>query len=52
MALIEATASAAEGRLRFTFWYNRHMNHIHSIKKWVVYCKKCLEGAANELPRL
>ncbi|KAF5855027.1 hypothetical protein ETB97_010273, partial [Aspergillus alliaceus] len=51
-SLIEVTASAMNGCLKFSFCYNRYMNHKDLISCWIINCKKYLEEAANQLVNL
>ncbi|KAK6425930.1 NRPS protein, partial [Elasticomyces elasticus] len=49
-ALVEINVSIVQGCIRYSFWYNKYMEHQHNISKWMNSCKQSLEKAATELP--
>lgn len=50
-ALFEVSAIVMYGRLRFTFMYNRHMQHLNEINQWVSECQWALEELVVRLRR-
>ena len=51
-ALFEISAVVAQGRLRFSFTYNRHMKHQENIKKWIDNCQETLTTMPKALAQL
>ena len=51
-ALIDVAAEVTDGCLRFEFQYNRHMQKIPALRKWITACQRSLEAAAEELVSL
>jgi amino acid adenylation domain-containing protein/non-ribosomal peptide synthase protein (TIGR01720 family) len=54
--LVEISAVIAQGKLRFSFTYNRHMNHQERLRSWISKCSESLKVLSEELagakPRL
>jgi non-ribosomal peptide synthase protein (TIGR01720 family) len=50
-ALFEISAMVTEGRLQFSFMYNRHMRHSQQIRQWISECKWTLEETIIGLRR-
>jgi non-ribosomal peptide synthase protein (TIGR01720 family) len=50
-ALFEVSAIIMHGRLRFTFMYNRHMQHLNEINQWISECQWALEELVVRLRR-
>jgi non-ribosomal peptide synthase protein (TIGR01720 family) len=50
-ALFEISAMVTEGRLQFSFMYNRHMRHSQQIRQWISECKWTLEETIISLRR-
>ncbi|KAF4227283.1 hypothetical protein CNMCM8980_007516 [Aspergillus fumigatiaffinis] len=48
-ALIDVSAGVEQGRLRFSFTYNRHMQHQDGIVQWMANCEQSLQMAAERL---
>ncbi|KAH8701118.1 putative nonribosomal peptide synthase [Talaromyces proteolyticus] len=51
LALFEISAIVVQGRLQFTFMYNRHMRHVDEIRRWISECKWTLEEIIIRLRR-
>ncbi|PLB45141.1 acetyl-CoA synthetase-like protein [Aspergillus steynii IBT 23096] len=51
-ALIDVSVGAERGRLRFSFIYNRHMQHQEGIRRWIANCEQTLLGAAEQLAHM
>jgi amino acid adenylation domain-containing protein/non-ribosomal peptide synthase protein (TIGR01720 family) len=51
-ALFEISAVIVRGALRFSFAWNRGMEHQTEIREWISACSNLLEEAAATLPRL
>ncbi|KAL4893946.1 hypothetical protein BDV59DRAFT_19132 [Aspergillus ambiguus] len=51
-ALFEISAMAAQGKLRFTFSFNRHMAHQNSIRSWISRCHETLKQIGPKLQAL
>ncbi|KAI4211729.1 MAG: hypothetical protein LQ351_005503 [Letrouitia transgressa] len=49
MALFEVSVSASDDQIRFSFMWNKHMQHQDKIRQWVGVCKNTLKGLAEEL---
>ncbi|KAF4633014.1 hypothetical protein G7Y89_g5108 [Cudoniella acicularis] len=47
----EISAVIAQGRLRFSFTFNRHMKHQKMIRNWISKCSKSLELLSEKLVR-
>jgi amino acid adenylation domain-containing protein/non-ribosomal peptide synthase protein (TIGR01720 family) len=54
--LVEISAVISQGKLRFSFTYNRHMNHQGRLRNWIWKCSESLKILSGELlsakPRL
>ena len=50
--LFEISAVIARGKLRFSFTYNRHMQHQDRIVDWVSLCKKTLTQEPSKLAQI
>jgi amino acid adenylation domain-containing protein/non-ribosomal peptide synthase protein (TIGR01720 family) len=48
-ALFEISAAVTNGKLNFSFSYNKHMSRKAKIRRWVFECKKFLEDAGKML---
>ncbi|KAF7594115.1 hypothetical protein BBP40_010114 [Aspergillus hancockii] len=51
-ALFEISAMAVQGRLRFTFSFNRYMKHQQDIQNWVSNCHDLLTSLGPKLQSL
>ena len=51
-ALFEISAMAVQGRLRFTFSFNRYMKHQQSIRDWISNCHGMLKHIGPRLQSL
>ena len=47
--LFEISAVVAQDQLRFSFTFNRHMNHQKEIRSWIRSCEGTLRTLADEL---
>ena len=47
--LFEISAVVAQGKLRFSFTFNRHMRHLDKISLWISRCQQDLGNIAKEL---
>lgn len=47
--LVEITAEVVQGRLRFSFIYNKHMRHQEAIQAWISQCEHSLNSAVEHL---
>ncbi|KAL8941315.1 MAG: hypothetical protein Q9211_001867 [Gyalolechia sp. 1 TL-2023] len=47
--LFEISAVVAQGKLRFSFTYNRHMKHQDRIETWIDLCRDTLATMPKEL---
>ncbi|KAK2746937.1 NRPS [Myotisia sp. PD_48] len=47
--LFEISAVVVQGKLRFSFTFNRHMKHQATIKQWISRCQQSLKAAPREL---
>lgn len=50
--LFEASAVIAQGELRFSFTYNRHMRHQEQIQSWISLCQKTLLTMPTKLAQM
>jgi amino acid adenylation domain-containing protein/non-ribosomal peptide synthase protein (TIGR01720 family) len=50
--LFEISAVVAQGRLRFSFTFNRYMRHQDAIRKWISHCQHTLYDLANQLTNM
>ena len=50
--LFEISAVIAQGKLRFSFTFNRHMNHQEKIMAWVSACRETLTTAPPDLAKM
>ena len=48
-ALIDVSAAVERGRLRFSFRYNRQMQHQDAISRWITNCEQSLQDAVRQL---
>jgi amino acid adenylation domain-containing protein/non-ribosomal peptide synthase protein (TIGR01720 family) len=48
-ALFEISASVTDGKINFSFSYNKNMDRKAKIRRWVLECKSSLEDAAKML---
>jgi non-ribosomal peptide synthase protein (TIGR01720 family) len=48
-ALIDVSVAVEQGRLRFSFHYNRQMQHQDAIGRWITDCEQSLQDAARQL---
>ncbi|OGM47600.1 nonribosomal peptide synthase Pes1 [Aspergillus bombycis] len=51
-ALFEISAMGVQGRLRFTFSFNRYMKHQQSIRHWISNCHDLLKHLGSKLQSL
>lgn len=51
-ALIDVSATVANGCLNLTFMYNRHTKHQERLQQWIHTCLNTLEGLPSTLQRL
>lgn len=49
LALVEISTAFSGNRLRFSFSFNRHMNHQSCIPDWMISCKECIHQAIQKL---
>ncbi|CAG9954856.1 unnamed protein product [Clonostachys rosea f. rosea IK726] len=49
LALIEISASVIDGKLSFSFSFNKNMKHQKSIKRWMALCKENIGRAVEKL---
>jgi amino acid adenylation domain-containing protein/non-ribosomal peptide synthase protein (TIGR01720 family) len=47
--LFEISAVITQGKLRFSFTFNRYMKHQHMIRMWISHCQQTLSDAATQL---
>ena len=50
--LFEISAVIAQGKLRFSFTYNRHMRHQDRIMAWISACRETLSRAPPDLAKM
>lgn len=50
--LFEISAVIAQGKLRFSFTFNRHMSHQEKIMAWVSACQETLSTAPQNLAKM
>ncbi len=50
--LFEISAVVAQGRLRFSFTFNRHMSHQERIMAWISACQETLTRAPQDLTKM
>lgn len=50
--LFEISAVVAQGRLRFSFTYNRHMKHQEKIERWIDACQETLATMPETLAQM
>ena len=50
--MFEISAVIVQGRLRFSFTYNRHMKHQDNIKKWISECRETLHSIPPKLAKM
>jgi amino acid adenylation domain-containing protein/non-ribosomal peptide synthase protein (TIGR01720 family) len=48
-ALIDVSVAVERGRLRFSFHYNRYMQHQDAISRWIANCEQSLQDAVRQL---
>lgn len=51
-ALFETSAMVVDGRLRFSFSFNKFMRHQEAIRGWISQCRNLLISMAEQLPSL
>ncbi|KAL9058760.1 MAG: hypothetical protein Q9206_001788, partial [Seirophora lacunosa] len=51
MALFEVSVGAANGHVRFSFMYNKHMQHQAAISKWVQQTQSTLQSLVADLAK-
>lgn len=49
LALFDISAIVQDGRLRFTFMYNRNLRRVRDVRCWIGECKRTLEETVNRL---
>lgn len=50
--LFEISAVIAQGKLRFSFTFNRHMNHQKKIMAWISACQEALKTLPPKLAKM
>ena len=50
--LFETSAVIAQGKLRFSFTFNRHMKHQEKIKSWISACREALLAMPPKLAQM
>ena len=50
--LIETSAVIAQGKLRFSFTFSRHMRHQERIKRWIDTCQEILTSMPSRLAQM
>ena len=50
--LFEISAVIAQGKLRFSFTFNRYMRHQDRIREWISHCRQTVSDAANQLTNM
>lgn len=50
--LFEISAVIAQGKLRFSFTFNRHMNHQEKIMAWISACREALTTLPPKLAKM
>lgn len=50
--LFEISAVIAQGKLRFSFTFNRYMKHQDTIRRWISHCQQILSDAAIRLTNM
>lgn len=50
--LFEISAVIAQGKLRFSFTFNRYMQHQNRIRKWISHCQQSVSDVANRLTNM
>lgn len=48
-ALFEVSAVVTEGKLQFSFMYNRHIRRARDVPRWIAECKRTLEETVKRL---
>lgn len=48
-ALVEISAAVANGRLRFTFSFNKAMRHQDRLQSWISHCQDVLESLPRQM---
>jgi amino acid adenylation domain-containing protein/non-ribosomal peptide synthase protein (TIGR01720 family) len=48
-SLFEITALVAQGTIKLSFGFNRHMNHQPEIRRWISECRNTLVDAVEKL---
>jgi non-ribosomal peptide synthase protein (TIGR01720 family) len=51
-ALFEISAVVTEGKLQFSFMYNRHVRRARDIPRWIAECRRTLEETVKRLASL
>ena len=51
MALFEVSAGVSNGQIRFSFMWNKHMEHQSEIQQWVRKCETTLKTLAVQLSK-
>lgn len=49
MALFEVSVSVSNDAMRFSFMWNKHMEHQDKIRLWISQCESTLKGLVNQL---
>ena len=52
MAAFEISAAITDGKIRFTFMFNKNVNRIDSVKQWINECQATLEETICRLARV
>jgi non-ribosomal peptide synthase protein (TIGR01720 family) len=48
-ALFEVSAVVTEGKLQFSFMYNRHVRRARDVPRWIAECRRTLEETVKRL---
>lgn len=50
--LFEISAVIVQGKLRFSFTFNRYMNHQQKIRRWISQCHQTISDASRQLLKI
>jgi non-ribosomal peptide synthase protein (TIGR01720 family) len=51
-ALFEVSASVSQGKIQFSFMYNRWMKNQKGIRRWIAECQRTLEEIVQDLAKI
>lgn len=49
LALFEISAAVTDGKINFSFIFNKKMNHVEKIRNWIECCQETLQDIAQTL---